>query len=181
MSTGTKNKLLIWLVALLLLANAATIAFFWLGRSKRPPSPQGSARDYLVKELSLDTKQQAQFDELVKEHRTAADKVRPEIRKAKEAFFELLKQPGITDSARQAAARMVSVQTEALDLLTFAHFQKLRALCNNEQQKKFDAIVHDVVRMIGQPRPPMRPGGNGMPGPPPGDGPADNRPPPPGE
>jgi Spy/CpxP family protein refolding chaperone len=180
MNTGTKNKLLVWLVALLLVANAATITLFWLGRNKRPPEPKGSPREFLSKELSLDTKQQAQLEELVKEHRSAAEQVRPKIREAKEAFFELLKQPGVTDSAKQAAAKLVSVQAETLDLLTFGHFQKIRALCNADQQKKFDAIIQDVVRMLGQPRPPMGPG-NGRQGPPPDGGPGGNHPPPPGD
>lgn len=173
-----KNKLLTWLVVLLLVANAATIAFFWLGRTKQPPGPQGSARDFLVKELNLDAKQQEQFSEMVKEHRSSAEQIRPQIRKAKEAFFDLLKQPGISDSQKLAAAKQVSVQTEALDMLTFAHFQKLRAICNPAQQQKFDVIIHDIIRTMGQPRPPMRPGDR--PGPP-GEGPVENRPTPTGE
>lgn len=178
MSTG-KNKLLLWLVALLLIANAVTIAFFWLGRGHRPPQLKGSPQEFLSKELSLDTQQQTQLEELVKEHRSAAERIRPKIREAKETLFELIKQPGVTDSAKQAAAKAVSIQTEALDLLAFNHFQKIRALCTAEQQKKFDAIIQDVIRMIGQQRPPMGPR-NGMQGPPPppGEGPEGNRPPP---
>ncbi|MCX6317558.1 MAG: periplasmic heavy metal sensor [Bacteroidetes bacterium] len=175
-----KNKLLTWLVVLLLVANAATIAFFWLGRTKQPPGLQGSAaRDFLVKELNLDAKQQEQFSEMVKEHRNSADQIRPQIRKAKEALFDLLKQPGVSDSLKLAAAKQVSVQTEALDLLTFDHFQKLRSICNPAQQQKFDAVIHDIIRTMGQPRPPMRPGDR--PGPPSGEGPVENRPPPSGE
>lgn len=181
MYTGTKNKLLVWLVALLLVANASTIAFFWINRGHRPPQPKGAPQEFLSKELGLDTKQQAELEVLVKEHRSAAEQIRPKIREAKEALFELIKQPGTTDSAKQAAARAVSIQAEALDLLTFNHFQKIRNLCTPEQQKKFDAIIQDVIRMIGQQRPPMGPR-NGMQGPPPpGEGPEGNRPPPPGE
>lgn len=177
MSTGTKNKLLTWLVVLLLVANTATIAFFWLNRGKRPAEPKGSPREFLSKELNFDAKQQEQLKELVAEHRAAAEKIRPEIRKAKEAFFELIKQPGISDSTRLAAAKAVSSQTEALDLLTFDHFKKIRSICTPGQQQQFDNIVQDVIRMLGQPRP-----GNGMHRPPPpGEGPPGNPPPPPGE
>lgn len=181
MTTGTKNKLLPWLVALLLVANAATITIFWLNRGKRTPEPKGSPREFLSKELSFDTKQQAQLETLVTEHRSAAEKIRPEIRKAKEAFFELIKQPGVSDSDRLAAAKTVSAQTEALDILTFDHFKKIRALCTPGQQQKFDAIIHDVIRMLGQQRPPMRPGGGMQGPPPPGEGPEGQRPPPPTE
>jgi periplasmic protein CpxP/Spy len=177
MNTAAKNKLLIWLVALLLVANAASIAMFWLGKKKLPPQPKGPPNEFLVKELKLDEKQQAQLDVLVKEHRQAAEQLRRKTREAKESFFDLLKQTNVTDSAKQAAAKSVSAITEELDLLTLNHFQKLRAICTPEQQKKFDEIIHEVTSMMGQPRPPMGPG-NGPLGPRPG-GPGGDRPPPP--
>lgn len=157
MSTVAKNKLLTWLVLLLLVANAATIAMFWMNKKNGPPPPKGSPKEFLVKELKLDTAQQAQLEELVKEHRKAAEGLREKTKAAKEAFFELLKQQDVTDSVKQAAAKAVSLNTEALDLLTLTHFQKVRALCNAGQQKKFDEIIHDITRMMGQP--PRGPGG----------------------
>ena len=49
-----------------------------------------------------------------------------------------------------------------------------------EQQQKFDEIINDVVKMMGQPRPPMGGPGNHPQGPPPG-GPDGERPAPPGD
>jgi periplasmic protein CpxP/Spy len=179
MNATAKNKLLVWLVALLLVANAATIAMFWLGKKKQPPPPKGAPNEFLIKELKLDTKQQEHLDVLVKEHRQQAERLRGKTREAKESFFDLLKQANVTDSAKQSAAKAVSVSTEELDLLTLNHFQKIRALCTPEQQKKFDEIIHQVTSMMGQQRPPMGPG-NDRQGPPPG-GPDGDRPPPPGQ
>ena len=170
MNAGMKNKVLVTLVILLLLANAATIAFFWWNRAAKPPGPKGSPRDFLVTRLKMNTQQTAQFDVLVKEHREAAEKLREQTREAKEQFFQLLRDPLVTDSTRRAAAHRVSETTEALDLLTLAHFQKVRALCTPEQQKEFDEVIEEVVKMMGQPRPPMGPG-NERHGPPPGEGP----------
>jgi len=177
MNNGTKNKLLTWLVVLLLIANAITITIFWLSRAKPPQPMRGTPQNFLVESLKLDAKQQEQLEVLVKEHRQAAEHLRMKTKESKEALFDLLKQPNVSDSTKQAAAKAVSVTTEKLDLLTLNHFQKVRALCNSEQQKKFDEIINDVVRMMGQPRPPMGPG-SGRPGPPPG-GPDGDRPPPP--
>ncbi|MEO7983415.1 MAG: periplasmic heavy metal sensor [Bacteroidota bacterium] len=177
MNPASKNKLLLWLIALLVVANIASITLFWLGKGKQPSPPKGTPNEFLVKELKLDTKQQEQLELLVKEHRQAAEQLRTKTREAKEAFFDLLKQPTITDSIKKEAAQKISVSTEELDLLTLAHFQKIRALCNPEQQKNFDQIIHELTRMMGQPRPPMGQG-NGPQGPPPG-GPDGDRPPPP--
>lgn len=159
MNNGSKNKILSWLVILLVVANAATITMFWLNKSKRPAGPKGTPQEFLVNELKLDAKQQQQLDGLVKEHRRAAEALRGKTREAKERFFDLLKQTNVADSTKQAAAKAVSVITEELDLLTLDHFQKIRALCNPEQQKKFDDIIHQLTAMMGQPRPPGPPGG----------------------
>ena len=179
MNFTAKNKLIVWLVALLLVANAASIAIFWLSKAKHRPQPKGTPQEFLVRELKLDTKQQEQMEMLVKEHRQAAEELRVKIRAAKESFFDLLKQQNVTDSVKQAAAKAVSKNTEELDLMTLNHFQKVRALCTNNQQKKFDEIIHKVTSMIGQPRPP-RGSGNEQQGPPPGGSDGD-RPTPPGQ
>jgi Spy/CpxP family protein refolding chaperone len=174
MNPASKNKLLTWLVVLLLIANAATIATFWFSKTKHPPPPKGSPADYLIKELNFDAKQQEQFMLLVNEHRKAADEFRGKIKTAKDSFFDLLKQSNVTDSSKRSAAAAVSSNTEQLDLLTLEHFQKVRALCTPEQQKKFDNIIHQVTSMMAAPRP-MGPGGPEGPG----EGPEGDRPPPP--
>jgi len=180
MSSAAKNKLLTALVVILLIANAATLILFWMGKkTSGDPPPAGGPKEFLVKELKLDTKQQAQLETLVKEHRAVAEQLRGKTREAKEALFDLLKQPAATDSTKQAAAKNVSASTEELDLLTLAHFQKIRALCTPEQQQKFDEIIHQVTRMMAQPRPPGGPGDHPQ-GPPPGGHPGEG-PPPPGQ
>ena len=173
MNAPAKNKLLTWLVILLLIANTATITMFWLGKRK-PPPPKGTAHEFLVKELKLDAKQQVQLEVLVKEHREAAEKFREKIKEAKDSFFNLLQQPAVPDSIKRSAAAAVSAVTEQLDLLTLDHFQKVRALCTPDQQKIFDNIIHQVTRMMAPPQPGGP--GRGPQGPPPPDG---ERPPPP--
>ena len=162
------------MVILLLVANAATIATFWVTRKNNPPAPKGSPADFLSKELNLDANQKVQLEKLVKEHREAAESLRPKVREAKDAFFDLMKNPTISDSSKKAAAQNVSAITEQLDLLTFDHFQKIRAICNVEQQKKFDAIIHQVTAMMAPP--PGGPGPGDHHGPPPG-GPGGDHPP----
>ena len=169
MNPSSKNKLLTWLVILLLIANAATIAMFWLGKPKRPPAPQGSAIDFLIKELNLDAKQQEQYKKLADEHRQAAEKIRQQVKEAKDSLFDLIKDPAVSDSVKQARAAIAGKKIEQIDLLTLNHFQQVRQLCNTEQQKKFDMIIQQVTAMMGQPRPPMGPGGPQ--GPPPSYGP----------
>jgi protein CpxP len=166
-----KNKFLTWAVILLLLANTATIVAFWMGRKNHGPELKGPPAEFLIKELGLDKTQQKQFLQLVAAHREAANGLREQIRESKDKFFNLLQQPGIADSTRANEAEAVSQLTKQLDLLTFEHFKQVRALCNTDQQRKFDNIIHDVLRSMGGPGPHPN-------GPPPGD---HHGPPSPGE
>jgi periplasmic protein CpxP/Spy len=166
MNKVTTNKLLLWLVVILLIANAATLSFLWMGRpSARPPG--GGASNFLIKELQLNADQQQEYQKLVLEHREGAQVLRSKIREAKEVLFDMIKEPAASDSAKQQQAKEVSTYSGELELLTLHHFEKVRALCTPEQQKKFDSILHQVTSMMGNPRPPMGPGGNRPPGPPP--------------
>ena len=151
MSYTTKNRLLIGLLLVLLLANIATITIFWLGRLKQPPPLQQPPAAYLVKTLGFDETQKNAYRQLVKEHRSAADSLKNEIGKAKDDFYSLLQQPAVTDAEKIAAAKNISLLTEKMDLVTFDHFKKVRSICNTEQQRKFDAVITEVMHMIGRP------------------------------
>lgn len=177
MNHGAKNKLLTWLVVLLLIANAATITMFWLGSERNLPNVKGAPQEFLVKELKLDSRQQELFEVLRKEHHDSAMILREEVKQAKATFFALLQQANVTDSSKLAAANKVSVITQKLDLLTFDHFQKVRAICNGEQQQKFDKIINQVIEMIAHPQQPGRPEGDR----PPREGEGNNGPPLPGD
>ncbi|MBL0134931.1 MAG: periplasmic heavy metal sensor [Chitinophagaceae bacterium] len=167
MNKVTTNKILLWLVIILLIANAATLSFLWMGRpSARPPG--GGAKDFLIKELKLNSNQQQEYQKLIVDHREAAEVLRTKIREAKDVLFEMIKEPNTSDSAKQKQAKEISGYSEELELLTLHHFEKVRTLCTPEQQKKFDDILHQVTSMMGNPRPPMGPEGNRPPGPPPG-------------
>jgi hypothetical protein len=153
MEHTSKNKLLTWLVVILLLANTASIAVFWLGKEKQPTMQpeRGTPAEFLIRELKLDTKQQAQLEILRAQHRDAAVVLRQQLRVAKEAMFDLVKQENnINDSMQLRAAKTVSEVTEKLDLLALNHFIKVRAICTSEQQLKFDKIIGEVTDMIGK-------------------------------
>lgn len=175
MNPASKNKLLIWCVVLLMIANVSVLATIWTIHHKRQMPPQrGTPGEFLIRQLSLDTKQQQQFEQLRKEHLEESFKIRGEIKEARDRFFKLLQQPNVNDTAKNAASAQVAKHLQALDLLTFDHFKKVRDICTPDQQKKFDEIIEDVLRMMSGPPPPP----NGK-RPPNGNPPEGDRPPPP--
>lgn len=170
---ATKNKILIWAVIVLMVANVALLVTIWINHDRQRRPEKGSPADYLVKELILNAEQQNKLRELGKQHHEASEKIRGQIKDARHQLFALLQQPGIADSTKKSAADNVAKYLEQLDLLTFDHFQQLRAMCNPEQQKKFDEIIEEVLQMIASGPPPGRPPRNGE-----QPSPDDRRPPP---
>ena len=153
MSNIKNNRWLSIITIILLIANIATLILLWSNKKnerddqKRPPAP-GAVFEFVSKELRLDSLQREAYRKLRDEHKAGQRSIRDSIRKVKDAFFALLSQSNVADSVVQAAARKASETESQLEVLTFRHFQKLRAICNPDQQKKFDAIIQDVLRRM---------------------------------
>lgn len=168
MNNSTNNRWLSVVTLLLLTANIVTLALLWTNKSKdktemRPPPPGGQVFEFLTHELRLDSSQQEAYKKIRDEHQAGQIGLQDNIRKAKDALFSLLKQPDVPDSLVHVYSRKAVEADQQLDEFTFRHFQKLRAICNVDQQKRFDEIIQDALhRMAPQGRqgPPqgMRPG-----------------------
>lgn len=162
MNNANKNKLLTWLVATLLVANAVTILFFWINKPPKMKDAKGSPREFLVHELELDSSQLLAFQDLIEEHQASARSLKKDIRIAKENLFRLLKQPMIADTQKKKTVEAITSKIQQLELLNLEHFQQVRALCNDKQKIKFDGLLDQLAVMMAEARPPR----TGMPPPP---------------
>jgi periplasmic protein CpxP/Spy len=178
MSNFTNNRWLSVIMLLLLTANIVTLALLWTNKNNHSadnelPPPGNRAFEFIIQELKLDSAQQLAYIKLREEFQLGQREKRDSINKAKDNLFNLLKQTDTTDSlVRMYSSRVGQFENER-DFATFKHFQKLRTICNKEQQIKFDNIIEDVLRRMAGPKRP--------PGPPPGMENGDRRPPPPQE
>ena len=177
MNNFTNNRWLSVVTLLLLTANIVTLALLWTTKNKdrgdMKPPPGGQVFEFLTNELKLDTQQQEAYKILREEHQQARRGIQDSIRMAKDEFFALLKKPNVSDSVIHVYSGRAVAADQQLDEFTFRHFQKLRAICNAEQQKKFDDIIQEALRRMA---PDKRRGP-----PPPGMNDPERRPPPPAE
>lgn len=158
MNPGNKNKLFSIVIILLLLLNTAVVVFLLLKKDKHRPPPHkkeqaGGAFEFLVKELQLDSAQIAKYTTLKDEHHEKADSLSEEKRRMKDLFFGLMKTKEFPDEEVQKKLDTIAIIDRTLDKVTFAHFKKLRAICNSQQQLKFDSIIMDVLHSQKPPRP----------------------------
>ena len=142
------NRWLTLFTLLLVTANIVTLSLLWIhhkgngpgDKNFRPP-PRGQIFEFVNQELKLDSVQREGYRKLREEHQAGQRSIEDSIKKQKDIFFAMLQQPGIADSAIETGAKRIAEAEQKLELLTFRHFQKVRAICNAAQQKKFDEII----------------------------------------
>jgi periplasmic protein CpxP/Spy len=178
MSNFTNNRWLSVITLLLLTANIVTLALLWTNKSSGKANdklapPGGRAFEFIIQELKLDSAQQLAYAKLREEHQLGQRENRDSINRSKDNLFELLKQTNVTDSILNIYSSRIGYFEQQRDVVNFKHFQKLRAICNKEQQIKFDNIIQEAMRRMGGPR--------GQQVPPPEMEKGDRRPPPPQE
>ena len=162
MATANKNTWLYIITALLLTANVVTLTLLWINKpghhqeqSDRHP-PRQSLFEYLSRELKLDQKQQDAYSLLRNEHQRSTRELQDSTRSAKDKLFTMLQQPSVSEEMITALSNEAASFQTQLDVITFHHFQKVRALCNPDQQKKFDAIIQEALRVHAPGNPPPR-------------------------
>ena len=191
MSYFNRNKG--WAIAFLLLIflNIATLTALWLMKDGRPlpflkeKDPKSGVVDFLVKELGFDSLQKQKLIILRDAHQQKVMGLRKMNREAKDAFFDLLQRSDLPDSVIENGAKNAARFDQELDVLTFQHFREIRNLCTQEQKKKFENVIREVLKMIGTPQggrpqgpPPPRREGERPDGPPPPDDDRKGPPPP---
>jgi Spy/CpxP family protein refolding chaperone len=155
------SKFLKIVIVILLIINIATLGFIYLQRPPHGfPPPPIDAGQYIAHELNFTGEQEEQFNILREENKSVIEELRKASKDFHDHFFDLLKtHPSDSLLVLQMADSIVLNQKQ-IELATFSHFQKVRALCTPEQQKKFDEIIKDALRMMAPHgrRPGMPPG-----------------------
>jgi protein CpxP len=159
--SSTKNNF--WLYAIsgiLITANIVTLTLLWIHKTKND-TPQGfrphggpQLFEYISKELHFDEKQKDAYALLRDEHHSGAEKLQDSIKAAKDELFMMLQQANTNEESITVQSNKAAALTARLDVFTFHHFQKVRALCNAEQQKRFDDIIQQAIHSMAQQGPP---------------------------
>ena len=156
MSNNTNNRWFTAVTLLLLTANIVTLALLWTNKKadreylNLPPAqqrqPGGQVFEFITNELKLDSVQQETYKKLREEHQLQVRPYQDSIGKAKDKFFDLLKQENVADSLIENFSKKIGNLEQQRDVFTFRHFQKLRAICNKEQKIKFDSIIQQALK-----------------------------------
>lgn len=166
METISKNKLLFTIIILLVLVNVSTLSLMWYWKIKEPhppvmeqrmDGPPNEGREFLKEQLKLTDSQMEAVDKVRDEHLLQIKKIREGMKGLKDKLFSNLSNPDIDTNKLKEITNQIGTYESKIDLITYDNFREVRKICNDEQKKKFDEIILDLLRM-NAPRPPgMRP------------------------
>ena len=165
-----KNTLLTALVVVLVALNIGLVTFMWYTQRPRQEGPDTTR--FLINQMHFDKTQEQQYVALQHRLSDSLEPIKDAERKIHDRFFEMMHAENPDTALVAATIESMGHLRSRIEYFTFVHFRQVRALCTPEQQKKFDAVISDLMRHMG-PRPPHRNGGpqDGHDGPSPGEGP----------
>lgn len=142
-----RETLLILAIVFLVLLNLGTLGFLF---SKRYIGGRGPRKpDKLIIEgLKLNDTQKLQFEVLKKEHRSQINEIEKDEKAYHKAYFDLLKSASTDSLTIDSVIRSISDSKFNKDLATYKHFQKLRLMCEPQQQILFDSLVDEMGKIL---------------------------------
>ena len=151
--SGSRKRNLVLIIVALLLTNIGMLLYFTVGKQK-PPQKKLSRADrqaeFMKKEVGFDTIQVTQYRKLNELRDSALVAPNEALRQSKLAMMDLLKQPAISDSDVQRVVDSIGEKQQAVEIVNFRHFQRVRELCNAQQKMKYDTMLYNMVqRMAG--------------------------------
>ena len=152
------NKNLLIIIAVLLLTNIAVLGYFlWYKKTDVPvrnDRDRNGIADMLQKEVGFTDAQVAEYKILKEKQRGTIRPMFDDMRKSKDSLFKLLGVSGLSDSTLNSITDGIAHKQKLLEIETFQHFKRVRALCTPEQEAKYDSMIVRMFRKMGKPSKP---------------------------
>lgn len=161
MNEQPKNKILIIIIGLLLVANVVMLGFFlWNNhaeKKERALERDKSSRskfvaDYLKNEVGFNNEQLVRYDSISKKHREQLKAAFGELAAERKKTFASLAAASFTDSAMNNAANEIHERQRVLELSMLKHLKEIRNLCTAEQVARFDTGFYKIFGRRGETR-----------------------------
>jgi hypothetical protein len=157
MQNNSQLKFWKWALLLLAMLNFFLLASTWLKQNsplkeetRRPPNGEKAAV-FLIEELKFSGQQTEEFEKLKTTHHEAIDSLKEAGKKLHRLFFDKLKTDRQDTAHVHKLAQAIAYNQTQIEMITFTHFQKVRALCDQKQKIKFDEIIQEVLRRMAAP------------------------------
>ncbi len=147
------TKVLIFIIAILLIANIAILIFF-LGAKHPPQKNDHNAgnrpkfSEFLKNDIKFSQAQLKEYDSIKKVHWKTARPIFNAMNAAKDSLYFHLRDSIVSDQFLLEATDSIAQRQKQMDLQMFVHFRNMRNLCTPEQKPLFDSLVQDLIRKM---------------------------------
>ncbi len=153
MQALTKNKVLLFIIGFLLLANIGILlSFAWKKdysrKEVRAERPDLSMGYFLKNEIGFSEQQIAAYEKEKQDYRIARKPLFEELSAAKSNFFKLLSDSTVKEATLDSASTVIGEKQKAIDMHAFSHFKRMREMCTADQLPKFDARIQERIRIM---------------------------------
>lgn len=145
MSTQTKSKLFLLVIAILLITNIGMLIFFT--GHKEPPRGRGRGwdvmlKEFLQKDIEFSDSQLQQYDSLSKQQKEDIKASFNVIKAGKEQQLKVLGSKSFNDSAITEAVQQSVENQKTIELKMLTNLVAIRKLCTADQLPKFDSLIY---------------------------------------
>lgn len=148
-----RSKVFLLVIAILLVANIAMVAFFLMKkdyrRSEKRPDRKTMIAEFLKKEIGFTPEQLLQYDTLSTKHQENVKKMFESHRASKDKQFKELAAGDFSDSIINRVADQSAGSQKIMELQMFNHLKNIRMLCTPEQLPKFDSLFVKILNRRG--------------------------------
>jgi Spy/CpxP family protein refolding chaperone len=134
------------LVLILVLIN--TIVLIYIFVIKQGPNQAPRLGKFIIESLELDENQISSFEKMKRDHRSQMNKLDEEYKDLLTQYLNGLKEKQV-DSVKNKTLeeKMAAIQIEKARI-TFSHFAKVKSICREDQQKKLNNIVPELINVM---------------------------------
>jgi len=147
MANQSKNKILVIIIAVLLLINAAMIIYFF-----KLPEKAGFHNDlraampeFLQNDIGFNSQQMQQYDSLSEVYNKKFKATMDDLKNSRQKEFKQLANTGFNDSTIDSIASLSTENKKLLEIHLLQYTKDIRKLCTAEQQAKFDTTLYKVL------------------------------------
>ncbi len=147
-SENSSNRIFIIVIALLLVANIATLAMLASKKTLVPEERKSYMRAYLKNEVGFSDKQLQDFDTIKTAHRIEVKSIYEQIRNHRQTNLIAIGTSAFSDSSINMAAVSAAEEQKILELNLLLHIKDIRDLCTPAQRVVFDTGFYKVMARV---------------------------------
>lgn len=152
MNKGSRNRILLIVIAVLLVTNLAMVFLFFRMKSREEKRGPGFT-ERLKNDVGFTPEQMAVYEPKKKVFWDSMRKRFEEIKTTKQELYHFMYDPAVPDSIMNAKAEVIGRQQKELDLFVVRHFKDVRSLCRPDQVNKYDSLLPGIIeRMTTRPK-----------------------------